>query len=464
MNKIVCFISFLMGVSMYAQIQIPPLVKKGIDKAIVKNKALQNKQLDNKKNILKQEGIKNMYLPKVALNGVYAYMTGTVNVDLPTKVIPLPPPLKPISLFGSDASFETSSQAFHTAITVKSVLFSGFQIPNAKKAFQKKIEGTNYLIEAGKDKIIQEVIGSFDQLMLLKKAKELIKNSQKRLDKEQLRVKKAIDVGLAIPYDSDKIELAKLELDSKKISVEGNENVLIEKIIFLTGLTSDEIKTVQFELTPAGLLNETHTANNRKELKALEAFRDAKEYVVKKERGGYLPKIGMFMGVNYSGMFNNELKTPTLPLLNRKLTLKLDNLTMQPMFMAGVGLKWTIFDGLERNHKLETAKIEKLQIENKLSDTKEKLNLLLKNTRSKYNTENAKLNVAYQQEKIAQNNLKTAQKQYKLGLIGITERLASENEFLKAKMNTVKSLVNQRLSAVNMFMASGELSQNIQTK
>lgn len=491
MNKVLCFIAFLIGACVYGQIQVHPTVKKGIEKAIEKNKSLENKRLSNEKDVLTKEGVQNKYLPKIELKGAYAYTMGNINIDVPTKAVPLPQPLPPVALFDDDITFENSAQVFHTSLMAKSVIFSGFQIPNARKALEQKIAGNRYLIEADKEKIIKEVLTSFDQLELLREAKKVIENSEKRLEKEQLRVNKAVNLGLAVPYDRDKIELAKLELASKKITVNGNEDVLIEKINYLTGLSTEEIKAVDFDLTPSYLLDENLSIQTRKELKALEAYKKAKEFMVKKEKGSFLPNVGVFMGVNYSGMFNAEAKTtlpglqvnpanpalqpllpylqplmPYLPLLaqERQVNLKLDNITMQPMFMAGVGLKWTIFDGLERKHALEIAEIEKHKIENKLSDTKEKLGLLLKNTQQKHETENAKLKVAYQQEKIAQNNLTRAEKQYKLGLISVTERLASENEFLKAKMNIVKSLVSQRLSAVEVLMATGKLSTKIETK
>lgn len=35
--------------------------------------------------------------------------------------------------------------------------------------------------------------------------------------------------GLAIPYDRDKLKLALLELEAKKVEVEGNRDLLVKK-------------------------------------------------------------------------------------------------------------------------------------------------------------------------------------------------------------------------------------------
>jgi hypothetical protein len=48
-------------------------------------------------------------------------------------------------------------------------------------------------------------------------------------------VNKAIQNGLAIPYDRDKLKLALLELEEKKVEVSGNRDLLCQKIRQETG-------------------------------------------------------------------------------------------------------------------------------------------------------------------------------------------------------------------------------------
>jgi hypothetical protein len=59
----------------------------------------------------------------------------------------------------------------------------------------------------------KEVINSFDQLALLNEVEKLV-TVIKIADRNE-RVTRAIEEGLAIPYDRDKIKLAS-ELESKK--------------------------------------------------------------------------------------------------------------------------------------------------------------------------------------------------------------------------------------------------------
>jgi hypothetical protein len=69
---------------------------------------------------------------------------------------------------------------------------------------------------------------------------------EKRLQTETKRILKAIEEGLAIPYDRDKIKLASLELDSKRIELQGKRK--LRKIRYLTGYTDSEINTVHYNL------------------------------------------------------------------------------------------------------------------------------------------------------------------------------------------------------------------------
>ena len=74
---------------------------------------------------------------------------------------------------------------------------------------------------------------------------------------------------------------------------------------------------------------------------------------------------------------------------------------------------------------------------------------------------NQKIEIASQQEKVAHNNLNLAIKQYKEGLINISERLEAENDSYKASLNKINILIEQRLSAIETIISTGELTKHI---
>src|SRR5690606_22320864 len=138
-------------------------------------------------------------------------------------------PLRGESLFSGVTDFRMNTQAAYAGVSARQVIFSGLQIPNGQKALKQKALAQQYMVEASKEELAKDLAATFDQMMLLDQVDELIKDSEKRLHKEQLKVNRGIENGLAIPYDRDKLKLAILELQQKKMESAGNRDLLVKK-------------------------------------------------------------------------------------------------------------------------------------------------------------------------------------------------------------------------------------------
>ena len=440
-----------------AQITISTSLYEAINKAIEKNSSIKNKELEIEKINLQKKGVWNKYIPTVEASGLYTYFDNKLTIDAPSVTVPV----VNLTLLDGKQTFDNYGNLFNGSVMAKTILFSGMQIPNGAKALEQKAKGAEYLKESDKDDIIKEVINTFDQLTLLNEVEKLINDSDKRLQSESKRVSKAIEQGLAVPYDRDKIKLASLELNSKKIELDGKRKLVYRKIRYLTDYSETEINNVKHDLVPYILTSDKLTPENKQEIKALESFKIANEYLLKKEKGTYLPTLGAFGGVTYSSLFDANTTTPVIPGLNKPLNLAINEMTLSPNWMFGAAMKWEIFAGFEREHKIHEAKINIQQVQNQIDDTKEKLELLLENNYVNYSVLNQKIEIASQQEKVANNNLTLSIKQYKEGLINISERLEAENDSYKATVNKINTLIEQRLSAIETIIATGELTQHI---
>lgn len=458
MRKLFLSWSILFSVSASAQIHLTPEVHGALNQALNKDIELVNQNIEKQKLELERKGILSKYIPKVEANALYGYLDSQGTLDIPTMTLPI----TGYPLFGGSTDFSTKGQAFHGGIMAKTVLFSGGQIYNGAKALQYKNEGTSYMMDLRNDEVIKDIILSFDQLQMLHSAEKLINESEKRLHKETERVEKAISLGLAVPYDRDKIKLASLELESKRTDVQHKRQLLALKISQATGISSEEILEIKYSVEPIVILDELST-DDRNEIKALESFKQASDYAVKKEKGSLLPTLGAFGGYSYTSLFNAELNVP-VSALNTTTHLKTNELTINPTWMVGVAMKWELFGGFERKHKIEEAKLNAEQIENKLNDTKEKVNLQFQKNKMEYETSLQQVAIAGQREKIAQNNNQLAEKQYKEGLISVTERLTAENDIYKESLNKIETIIKQRQAALETYQAAGSLSSFIVIK
>ncbi|AYZ35147.1 TolC family protein [Chryseobacterium indologenes] len=456
MKKIKLAITLILfGTITNAQILISKDLDYAIGKALQKNTEIRNQDLELQKLELERKSILAKYIPKVEASGLYSYISSDAKLDLATLNLPI----TGYPVFGGSSDFSTNANILNGGITAKAVLFSGGQILNGAKALKEKNTGTAFMMENQKNEVIKDIIGSFDRLKLLETAEKLIDNSEKRLNKEKERVEKAISEGLAIPYDRDKIKLSTLELASKRADVQNKRKLLILKIKQSTNLSEEEILKTNHQLEPIIILDSLSTAE-RNEVKALESFKKASEYALKKEKGSLLPTVGAFAGYSYASLYNANTKVP-IEQLNTTANLKLNELTLHPNWMLGVAVKWELFSGFERKHKIDEAKIGLAQVENKLADTKEKVDLELEKNKVEYNTTIHKVDIAIQREKIAQNNNEIASKQYRLGLINVTERLGAENDIYKESLNKVETVIEQRNAAIEVYRASGKLSNFI---
>lgn len=441
-----------------AQINVSPSLKAAIDAGVANSKVLQNEALTLEKADNERKAVWNKYLPTVSANAAYAYLNNDLLLDIPAATLPI----TGIQLFEGSTKTHNEANVFAAGVTAKQVLFSGGQIMNGAKALEAKNEGNRYLLSIKQDELIKDIISSFDQLRLLAEAAALLNESELRLQKETERVEKAIEQGLAVPYDRDKIKLASLNLASRQAELAGKKQLLYFKINTLTGYDDQQIDAVDYALTPIEVDTMLNT-DARNELKAMNSFSKALDYNLKKEKGSLLPTVGAFASYGYASLFNASSTFP-LPVSGNQAQLNLNQATLSPNWMIGGILKWELFGGMERKHKIEAVKIDQHILANKKEDAVRMMNLQLKNNLVNYRVQTDRLAIAAQQEKIASNNLTTAEKQYKLGLIGVTERISAENDIYEVSLNKVQTLINQRQAALEAYAAAQPLIHSIQVK
>lgn len=451
------FSSLAISQTSYAQDIINQQLKIPIINAIETNYGIKNKLLEVDKNKYQIDEIKGKLKPDVSALALGSYFYSNGIIDIPTKSLNH----LGITLFEGNQSFNNSLFIGSIGVNAKQVIFSGLQIPNAVKAIEEKNIAFDYLADAEKETIAKDVIETFDQIMLLEKVQELIDNSVKRLNREHLKVQKAIQNGLAIPYDREKIKLALLELENKQIELNGTRKLLYEKLAMLTHLPKDNLELIHYNLSPIDLLANAYSLENKHEIKALEHSIKAYEFLYKKEKGSHLPQVFAFAGSSYSSIFGQRLNLMNVANTNRDIKLKVNQLTFFPNILLGIGAKWEIFDGGQHKNRLLQAKSDIEINENKLIDTKEKLNLLLSKNKIDYETSTQKLKVNEQQNTVASNNLEIASKRFQEGLIDVTERLSAENDYYKANLGYYSQILDQRSKTYEILNTSGELLNKI---
>ncbi len=454
-NYLIMLFSFTTMLA-HAQNAVGPDTKKLVQDAIAKDYEYRNQKLESSKTTEDIKKAKETYLPRVNALGGYAYLNNKLLIDLPTLNVPL----VNYPLFAGDKTFKTHTNLEIGALNAQMVLFSGLQVPYGTKALMMKQQAEEHMAEAKRRDIAQDVLTTVDQIALLKQSKILLDESEKRLEKEILRVNKAIANGLAIPYDRKRIEVAKYQLASKQEEYDGKRALLYSRLSMLTGHSEQELSELDVELQP-WIVEEKEAGNveDRPEVKALNAGIQATDFQIKMQRAKVLPQVVALGSLSYANLHGLKTETSfTSPITQKPLELNADKVRMNPGWVLGVGIKWDIFTGLSRTRDLNKLYIDRQIAENRQKDINEKLDLLKEKSLIEYRMAKKQVELKNSERELSKSTLEIATKSYIQGLIPVSERLATETSYQQAQLDYLQAVFNQRKAAIDYLKAGGNFS------
>ncbi|AUS05251.1 hypothetical protein C1A40_07085 [Tamlana carrageenivorans] len=449
----------LFCVQLQAQANLSEMELKLISLSLEKSYVLKEVGYDLSIDSITHKGIRQNFIPTLEFDASYGYGSTRITADVPTIQLPI----TGLNLFEGDTQFNAKGNILNANLTAKALLFSGLQVSYGSKASSEKIKAKNFMLFKERADIIKDVIDTFDKIELLNQSKHVLEAGILRLSKEKERVQKAINNGLATPYDRGKITAAELNLASEKTELYGNLNLLYLKLSMLTGVEISKLEAQKFELKPWLVKSNKNTFVDRPEVKALDASINAYDYKLKMNRNLFLPKVQALASLSYTNLFNAEFDTPyTLPTLSDPVNLELNKLELFPAYFVGLGMKWDIFTGLKHDNEIQKTRIQKSISENKKADAIEKLELFNKKVLVGFEVKNQQILYKEQEMQVALNTLNLAIKSYKIGLISISDRLKAETDYQDVVFEYYKLIAEQRMVALELLISTGSLQlQNL---
>ncbi|SHK54197.1 Outer membrane protein TolC [Epilithonimonas mollis] len=460
LKKIVSFA--IIGFPLILQAQSAPTLQELIDAAMTKDAAIEQQNLDSKSNLLDQQKLKDVFLPKLEISGKTGYINATARLISPEITIPAIKPIFPGAVFQEGAfnnNFTLSGFEAAAKAEAKVLIYSGGKVKYLKQALVEKNNASQALQAKNQDEVITQISKAYDQFALVAESKKVLDESKRRLDANKKTAEKALGYGLITPYDYKKIELAQATLDSKMVEYEGKRELLITQLNVLTGIGKERIELINPNLEKIEYFVDK-TIENRAELKALDFGMKAIDAKIKAEKTWWIPKVQASTSLSYLGFYNTNLSSSKalIPGSGTKLDYDLTNLNLFPIFQAGIGFKWDIFDGNEGKHEIEKAKIEKEILESKKSDTERKLQLNLANNQTNYNIADSQIEMKAKARQIAKNALIQAEKEFRYGLIKSSQLIEAENDLETAELDYQTAIFNQRRAAVELMKSTQNLS------
>lgn len=442
--------------------QQAPTLQELINAALGSDGTLIQQNLENKFTLLDDQKLKDIFLPKVDISGKAGYLYTSAHLKSPEIGIPPIPPIFPGAIIPEGQLSNNLNISGFSALAkaeASVLLYSGGKVKYLKEANKEKNISENLLMEKSRDEIITEVSKAYDQMALVQESKKVLDEAKKRLDINRKTADKALGYGLITPYDRKKIELAQANLDSKLVEYEGKKELLITQIYLLTGIEQERIALIEPKLETISYEVLDQNIENRVEIQALDHGIKATEFKIKAEERWWVPKVQAQTSLSYFGLFNSTITTSKdlLPNTGKKLDLNPANTNIFPLFQAGVGFKWDVFDGNEGKHLVERAKIEKEILENKKRDASKKLNLNLANNQTNYTIAKAQIKLKEKSREIAREGLDQVEKEFRYGTKTSSALIDAENDLQNAELDLQTAIFNQRRSAIELMKSTQNL-------
>lgn len=404
--------------------------------AVAHSYPIRNNQLETEKAGREKQKAYQTFLPTISLNSSYTHLNDAISMSVPSIALTLPglgtlPPitLDPITLQKQDI--------LKTDLTAQMVLFTGLKVNYGTKALGHQQKALIAMQQQMASAIIGETLLTFDRLAVIDQSDKVLEESAIRLDKEAQFAKKALQQGLITPYDESKIEIARQELEAKRIELRTARNLTISKLAQLTGKPYNLFSTV----TPVISRWEPNKTNpgfeHNPQLEALNEVVSASSYKRKSTVSGYLPVVYAFG--------KKELITEDLSALD-------------PEWAIGIGMKWNLFDGLQTYRDGQKARIDETMAQNNLDAARELLALNHEKAVQELQLANQLIEVAIRRKNTAAKGLEIALKQYETGLGSITERLAAETDIQSAELGIIQAIYRQRAATIALLEATGSLN------
>ncbi|MET0638056.1 MAG: TolC family protein [Chitinophagaceae bacterium] len=445
---------FAISVVCKSQSNVPTLTEL-IDSALLYDYTLLNEKIDISQSELEKQQLQDAFLPRLSVNGANGFSINSLSIKTKEIVIPQ----LNIRIDEQRNRFTLTSVLSTFNADASMLLYSGGKIPLLKRAVEERIRAQGFLTLRQKEEIISDVINTYDQLALLKQARIVLNESEKRLAANLKISDKSFSYGLITEYERQKIEVAQAQLASKITDYDGKLTLVLEKLFWLTHIPIERLKLISNTLEPMDSGLDHHTIENRPELKASEAIIAAQQYKIKAEKTWRIPKIQAAASAGYVGSFFGHLSSSRSILPNGdKLSSSLNSLFLAPTGRIGVGFSWNIFDGRDGKRGIQKAKLELSTAENNKADLLQKLHLNLTRSKTEFAVALTQVTTGTKQREITKNALVQATREFRTGLIRSSQLIEAEEDFQQADLGLLQAIYDQRRTAVELLKATGSLT------
>ena len=377
---------------------------KAIESAVNKQPLNKQKSMIAEKTALQIEYLKKQQLPQINWTAQTTLQSENIDLEFPI------PNVDPISLPLYKAN---------TDIDASYLLYDGGLNKTLRE--NEKLKGDLGLIgiETKLFSIKSRVVDVYYSILTLEKQKEILDSSLSILNIKSKTVKTAINNGVALKSDLDKVELEKIKLKKNIAAVQNNIETLR---LVLSDLTGIEIKDKILSTNEIPEYKKDWTSRPEYKLFSAnsEILEQSKDLIKAKNK----PKVILFAraGIGYPNPFN------------------FFNDNIAPYAIGGVKFVWNFWDW-----KKSSIEKQKLDIEKSIVDNKKEIfdeNMKIESDRIMSQIQGLENNLHFDEEIIEKQNdlIGTIENQYKNGTATINDLLV---ELTKKRISGINAIIHK---------------------
>lgn len=413
-------------------------LKQSVEFGLTNSTQIRTAELQQMQATEKTKEILGIALPQV--NGSFQVQD---YLEIPTSLIPA-------EIFGGPAGqfipvqFGTKYSAT-ASFSASQLLFNGTWLYGLKgaKVYQdlaaKNITRTR--LEAS-----SEITKAYYTALVNQERKALLTANVARIKKIMDDTKAMYDNGFVEKIDLDRITVTYNNVVTEVANVQRLLDLSLVLLKYQMGMDqsatlilTDKLADVSFK--PAEPTNGRYNYSNRIEYQIMERNLEGQHLIFKAERIGYLPTIAAFASASA------QAQRQEFDIFARK--------RWYPIVVIGLQVNMPIFDGLQRYHRVQYARIGIMQAENDLLMMQRTIDMQQAVTRVTLQNSAATLDAQKANMDLAQGVLDVAQKKYDQGVGSNLEIISAQTALKEAQTNYFNALYEAVIAKVDYDKAMG---------
>ena len=415
------------------EITLKQCVEYGIQNSLTLKKAA----LEVNKNKQKEKEVLAAGFPQINTNFTFNDNLNLLTQLIPGEIIGKPGTLIP-ARFGTQYNFTagfTASQMIYNQTLLVAV-----------KAARVAEDLANLGVEKTQQQLIYDIATAYYAVQVSNVQKEIVESNLQKVSKLKLLTKAQYENGLAKRTDYDRLQVSETNLQTELENIDQTAQYQASMLKFFMGMKLDSALKISKIIEPSALQLSTpqHDVTNNIDAKIIESQKELNELNIKQFYAGYVPALNANATYNWQNMGN-------------EVHLVGDQANWYNNTMVGLTLTVPIFDGLNKHYKATQAKIQQYQLDLDALYLAESIRLQNQNAYNKLKTSKSSVKVQEKNMKLSEEIYASTQEQYNGGLVSLSELMNAETAQKEAQNNYLRSLVQVKLSELDLLKASGNI-------